>query len=149
MRTHRGCCWRSSPTGDAGDERTATAVGHRLRLGVLDAALFNGTSSHRLDFDDVNVAFLGHASVAVLAATVALAEQLDSSVSELLTAYLAGYETTCRLAVRLGPQPYLRGFHATGTIGTIGQPPPARACWDSIPTGPRRRSESLPARRRA
>jgi 2-methylcitrate dehydratase PrpD len=113
------------PAGDPGDERTATAVGHRVRLNVLDAALFNGTSSHRLDFDDVNVAFLGHASVAVLAAALALAEQIDSSVSELLTAYLAGYETTCRLAVGLGPEPYLRGFHATGTTGTIGA---AAAC---------------------
>ena len=55
------------PARDPEDERTATAVGHRVRLGVLDAALLNGTSSHRLDFDDVNVTFLGHASVAVLA----------------------------------------------------------------------------------
>ena len=128
------------PADDAGDERTATAVGHRLRLGVLDAALFNGTSSHRLDFDDVNVAFLGHASVAVLAGTVALGEQLDSSVSELLTAYLAGYETTCRLAVGLGPEPYLRGFHATGTIGTIGA---AAACARLLGLDPDRTAVAL------
>ncbi len=139
MRTHRGCCWRSSPAGDA-DERAATAVGHRVRFGVLDAALLNGTSSHRLDFDDVNVAFLGHASVAVLAATLALAEQLDRSVSELLTAYLAGYETTCRLAVGLGPEPYLRGFHATGTTGTIGA---AAACARLLGLDPDRTAAAL------
>ncbi len=123
-----------------GDERTATAVGHRLRLGVLDAALLNGTSSHSLDFDDVNVAFLGHASVAVLAGTLALAEQLDSSVCELLTAYLAGYETTCRLAVGLGPEPYLRGFHATGTTGTIGA---AAACARLLGLDPGRTAAAL------
>ena len=123
--------------------------GTELRLGVLDAALLNGTSSHRLDFDDVNVTFLGHASVAVLAGALALAEQLDSSVSELLTAYIAGYETTCRLALALGPEPYLPGLprHRHDRHDRGGRQP-ARACWDSIPTGPPRRSGSPPARRR-
>ena len=85
----------------------------------------NGTSSHALDFDDVNLAFLGHASVAVLAAVLALAEERDLPLDAALVAYVAGYETTCRLAVALGPEPYLRGFHATGTTGTIGA---AAAC---------------------
>jgi 2-methylcitrate dehydratase PrpD len=99
--------------------RAASAVGHDLRLSALDAALLNGTSSHVLDFDDVNLAFLGHASVAVLAAVLALAEERDLAVAEAVAAYVAGYETACRLAVALGPEPYLRGFHATGTAGTF------------------------------
>jgi len=107
------------PAGDPGDPRTAGAVGHDARLGALDAALLNGTSSHVLDFDDVNLAFLGHASVAVLAAVLALAEQRSRSVDDALVAYVAGYETACRLAVALGPEPYQRGFHATGTGGTF------------------------------
>lgn len=104
---------------------TATVVGHRARVAPPQAALINGTSSHVLDFDDVNIALLGHFSAATLAATLALAEQLESSASELLTAFVAGYETACRAAVALGPEPYLRGFHSTGTIGTLGA---AAAC---------------------
>jgi 2-methylcitrate dehydratase PrpD len=107
------------------DTQAVTVVGHRTRLTALDAALVNGTSSHVLDFDDVNVVFLGHPSVAVLAAALALAEQLDLSVAQLLTAYVAGYETACRLAAALGPEPYMRGSHATGTVGTIAA---AAAC---------------------
>jgi 2-methylcitrate dehydratase PrpD len=102
------------------DRGAATVVGHRARLAPLEAALVNGTSSHVLDFDDVNIALLGHVSISVLAAALALAEQLDASVCELLTAFVAGYETACRIAVALGPEPYLRGYHATGTIGTFG-----------------------------
>ena len=113
------------PPRDAADPRTAGVVGYDLRLSVLDAALLNGTSSHVLDFDDVNLAFLGHASVAVLAAALALAEERSSSVAEVVTAYVAGYETACRLAVALGPEPYGRGFHATGTGGTFAA---AAAC---------------------
>jgi 2-methylcitrate dehydratase PrpD len=103
----------------------ASAVGYDARLSTLDAALLNGTSSHRLDFDDVNIAFLGHASVAVLAAVLALAEERALALADAVVAYVAGYETACRIAVALGPEPYLRGFHATGTTGTIGA---AAAC---------------------
>ncbi len=113
------------PACDPADPASVTAVGHEIRLSPLDAALLNGTSSHRLDFDDVNVAFLGHASVAVLGAVLALGEERDLAVSDALLAYVSGYETACRLAVALGPEPYLRGFHATGTLGTLGA---AAAC---------------------
>src|ERR1700736_4644154 len=54
------------PPGDPSDRRTVSGVGHEVRLTALHAALVNGTASHRLDFDDVNLSFLGHASVAVI-----------------------------------------------------------------------------------
>ncbi|WP_063044324.1 MmgE/PrpD family protein [Nocardia pseudovaccinii] len=106
-------------------EGPATVVGHGNGYQALDAALINGTASHALDFDDVSVAFLGHASVAILPAALALAEQLDATARELIAAFVAGYETVCRVARALGPRPYVRGFHQTGTIGTIGA---AAAC---------------------
>jgi 2-methylcitrate dehydratase PrpD len=113
------------PRGAGEDQRTAGAVGHAARLSALDAALLNGTASHVLDFDDVNLAFLGHASVAVLAAVLALAEERALLVADAARAYVAGYETACRLAAALGPEPYRRGFHATGTGGTFAA---AAAC---------------------
>jgi len=102
-----------------------TVVGHEVRLTPPAAALVNGTASHVLDFDDVNARFLGHASVAVVAAALALGEELDASGSDLLVAFVAGYETACRVAVAIGPQPYVRGWHYTGTAGTFGA---AAAC---------------------
>jgi 2-methylcitrate dehydratase PrpD len=111
---------RRLPTVDPGDHRAVSVVGHELRLPALHGALVNGTSSHRLDFDDVNAVFLGHVSVALLGAALALAEQLDLNGEQLLTAYVAGYETACRIAAAVGPEPYVRGFHYTGTIGTFG-----------------------------
>jgi 2-methylcitrate dehydratase PrpD len=103
----------------------ATLVGHKLTAAPVVAALVNGTSSHVLDFDDVNARFLGHASVAVAGAALALGEQLDSSGADLVAAFVAGYETACRVAVAIGPQPYARGWHYTGTAGTFGA---AAAC---------------------
>jgi 2-methylcitrate dehydratase PrpD len=103
----------------------ASVVGHRARLAPRQAALVNGTSSHVLDFDDVNMSFVGHVSVTVLPSALALAEELDASISTLLTAFVAGYETACRVGLALGREPYLRGYHSTATIGVFGA---AAAC---------------------
>lgn len=103
----------------------ASVIGHGVRVNPLQAALVNGTSSHVLDFDDVNATLIGHPSVAILGAVLALAESLHSCGPEFLCAFVAGYETACRVAAAVGPLSYLRGFHHTGTIGTLGA---AAAC---------------------
>jgi 2-methylcitrate dehydratase PrpD len=103
----------------------ASVFGHAIRVSPRQAALINGTSSHVLDFDDVNATLIGHPSVAILGGVLALAESLHSSGPEFLSAFVAGYETACRVAAAVGPVSYLRGFHHTGTIGTLGA---AAAC---------------------
>jgi len=113
------------PPSSADDASAVTIVGHRARYAPLQAALINGTASHALDFDDVNAVFLGHVSVAVLGAALALAEQRDATAGELLCAFAAGYDTACRIAAAIGPEPYMRGFHQTGTVGTFAA---AAAC---------------------
>jgi 2-methylcitrate dehydratase PrpD len=113
------------PAAPAGDPRAARVVGRAERLDILPAALANGTASHALDFDDVNMTCIAHITVAVAGAALALAEHLDADGERLLTAFVAGYETVGRVGAALGPAPYLRGQHATGTIGTFGA---AAAC---------------------
>ena len=103
----------------------ATLVGRTERLPMLDAALVNGTASHALDYDDVNDAMLGHPSVPILAGLLGLAEHLGSSGEDLVCAFVAGYEAECHVGRATGSPHYLRGFHATGTIGTFGA---AAAC---------------------
>jgi len=102
-----------------------TVVGTGARLAPHDAALANGTASHALDYDDVNYALNGHPTVATLPGTLALAEHLGASGRDLITAFVAGYETGCRVGRAAGREHYSRGFHATGTIGTFAS---AAAC---------------------
>lgn len=109
---------------DAG-ETGCTVFGRELRLPARDAALVNGTASHALDFDDVNMRSVCHVSAAQLGALLALGEKRDASGEELLAAYVAGYETACRIAAAIGPEPYRRGFHTTATAGAFGA---AAAC---------------------
>jgi 2-methylcitrate dehydratase PrpD len=110
---------------EAGGAAQASVVGHRVRLPALAAALVNGAAGHALDYDDVNIAMPGHPSVAVLPGLLALAELNGSSGRELLTAFVAGYETTCRIGAALSPGHYGLGFHATATVGAFGA---AAAC---------------------
>src|SRR5215468_7288011 len=102
-----------------------TVVGRADRLPASMAALVNGTASHALDYDDVNAAMNGHPTVPVLGALLALAETRPTAGRDLVCAFVAGYEAENRVGRALGSAPYQRGFHATGTLGTLGA---AAAC---------------------
>jgi 2-methylcitrate dehydratase PrpD len=110
---------------EAGGAGQASVVGDELRLPILSAALVNGAAAHALDYDDVNVAMPGHPSVAILPGLLALAEFKKASGRELIAAFVAGYETACRVGAALLPGHYNLGFHATGTVGCFGA---AAAC---------------------
>jgi 2-methylcitrate dehydratase PrpD len=111
---------------EQGGNGVATIWGSTEKLPALSAALLNGTIAHALDYDDVNMAMPGHPSVAILPAVLALAEERGAIFAQLLTAFVAGYETACRLGVTMAPGHYDGiGFHATGTIGAFGA---AAAC---------------------
>src|SRR5437764_699601 len=110
---------------EAGGAAQASIIGHQAKLPALSAALVNGAIGHALDYDDVNLAMPGHPSVAILPGLIALAEQRNSTGREVVAAFVAGYETACRIGMALRPGHYDRGFHATGTVGAFGA---AAAC---------------------
>jgi 2-methylcitrate dehydratase PrpD len=110
---------------EAGGAAQASVIGHQARLPALSAALVNGAIGHALDYDDVNLAMPGHPSVAILPGLLALAEERRSSGREIIAAFVAGYETACRIGMALRPGHYNLGFHATGTLGVFGA---AAAC---------------------
>jgi 2-methylcitrate dehydratase PrpD len=105
---------------EAGGTAEASIVGHAARMPVLAAALVNGAAGHALDYDDVNMAMPGHPSVAILPALLALAEARHASGRAVATAFVAGYETACRIGMAVRPGHYDIGFHATGTLGAFG-----------------------------
>ncbi|HZK91855.1 MAG TPA: MmgE/PrpD family protein [Stellaceae bacterium] len=110
---------------EAGGSEQAAVIGHGARLPILSAALVNGAIAHALDYDDVHLAMPGHPSVAILPALLALAEEKKSSGKAVIAAFVAGYETCCRIGMAIRPGHYTSGFHATGTVGAFGA---AAAC---------------------
>src|SRR5579875_264289 len=105
---------------EAGGAAEASVIGDKARLPALAAALVNGTAGHALDYDDVNMAMPGHPSVAILPGLLALAERRHACGEDVVAAFVAGYETACRIGAALAPGHYNLGFHATGTLGCFG-----------------------------
>ncbi|MBN8873380.1 MAG: MmgE/PrpD family protein [Rhodospirillales bacterium] len=88
-----------------------------------EAAWINGTAAHALDYDDV--ALRGHPSTVLVPAILAEAEALDASGADMLTAYVAGYETWAELFRRDSGLLHQKGWHPTGLYGAVGA---AAAC---------------------
>ena len=103
----------------------ALIFGSNTRLNALDAALVNGTASHALDFDDTNNTLGGHPSAPILPALIALADETGASGRDVITAYVAGFETECKLGLGVHLYHYTHGWHPTATLGIFGS---AAAC---------------------
>jgi 2-methylcitrate dehydratase PrpD len=99
---------------------SATIWGLDRRTSVLDAVLINGTASHALDYDDVAGVMGGHPSAMLVPALIGLGEGLGSTGRDLAVAYVAGYETECRIARGVHFHHYDKGWHPTATIGIFG-----------------------------
>lgn len=84
------------------------------------AALVNGAASHALDYDDTHFGHIGHLSVGIYPAVLALAEELNSSAEEAVAAFLVGAEGAIRIGLVLGAAHYNLGFHQTATAGAFG-----------------------------
>jgi len=99
----------------------ATLWGHGVRTSAHDAALVNGTAAHALDYDDVTWGLIGHPSVSLVPAVLALGELIGASGRDALHAYVVGFEVMAKLGRTTQPRHSLDGgWHATGTIGAFG-----------------------------
>jgi 2-methylcitrate dehydratase PrpD len=84
------------------------------------AALVNGTLSHALDYDDTHFAHIGHPSVAVLPAVIALAQEVCAPLDSAVEAATLGVESSILVGLWLGRGHYQVGYHQTATAGAFG-----------------------------
>ena len=96
---------RLLPSGAGADMRTA--------------ALINGTAAHTVEVDDIFSPGLYHPGVSVISAALAVVDAEEASGADLLTAIVAGYEVSNRIARAVNPAHY-RHWHTTATVGFFG-----------------------------
>jgi len=84
------------------------------------AALVNGATSHALDYDDTHFGHVGHPSVGIYPAALAVGEEVGASAAAVVDAFLIGAEASVRVGLVLGSVHYNRGFHQTATAGAFG-----------------------------
>ena len=83
-------------------------------------ALVNGATSHALDYDDTHFGHVGHPSVGIYPAALAVGEEVGASAAAVADAFVIGAEASVRLGMVLGSVHYNRGFHQTATAGAFG-----------------------------
>jgi len=100
----------------------ATILGTKARTIPGLAALANGAAAHGIEMDDTHSGGSIHLGATMYSAALALAETMpDTSMDSLLTAVVAGFEATARIAMAVQPKEhYALGFHPTQTCGVFG-----------------------------
>ncbi|HEY9212731.1 MAG TPA: MmgE/PrpD family protein [Ancylobacter sp.] len=95
-------------------------LGADARLAAPSAAFANATAAHALDFDDNCYAGVVHGSAVIVPAAFAMAQAVNASGAELLTAFIAGSEAEYALGSAATMSLYDRGWWTTGVLGPIG-----------------------------
>lgn len=110
----------SAAGGDPADAQAlhgATVFGTPHRYPTSAAAALNGAAAAADQLQDGHRTARGHPGAHVVLAVFALAEELDASTAEMLSAVLAGYEVGARLGRAMDGTP--PGVHDIGTWGAV------------------------------
>lgn len=103
----------------------ASVLGRAEKVDMASAALINGITSHTFDFDDTHLKTIIHPAGPVASAVLALAEHTGASGRDVIDALVLGIDVSCRVGNAMYPEHYDRGWHITGSTGTLGA---AAAC---------------------
>ncbi len=99
---------------------TSTVINFNKKTDIYSAILINGLSSHAEELDDGHRFGMLHLGSPVIAALFSTAELYGTSGEDFIRGLITGYEAAIRLACCVQPSHKKRGYHATGTCGTIG-----------------------------
>ena len=103
----------------------ASVLGRLGKVDMASAALVNGITSHTFDFDDTHLKTIIHPAGPVASAVLAMAEHMGNTGREVIDALVIGIDVSCRVGNAMYPDHYDRGWHITGSTGTLGA---AAAC---------------------
>ncbi len=100
-----------------GDESTVIGQG---RSTPMEAGLANGIFAHSMDLDDGHRLAMLHPGACIIPAALSLCEARNRTGKELIESIVVGYQVAIALGMMVNPGHRSRGFHSTGTCGTLG-----------------------------
>ncbi|NLP47446.1 MAG: MmgE/PrpD family protein [Clostridiales bacterium] len=98
----------------------ASLIGQRRKTDPGQAALINAMGSHITELDDGHRYGMIHLGAPIISAIIAAAQTEPLAKCDILAGIISGYEAAVRLARALQPKHRNKGFHTTGTCGTVG-----------------------------
>lgn len=102
-----------------GGTAESSVINSNKKLPAMSASYMNAVYAHGADMDDGHRKAMGHVAAHIMPSVFALAETLNVSGREVITAIAAGYEIYIRVAAAAQPGLVHRGFHSTGTAGAV------------------------------
>lgn len=94
--------------------------GYDTKTDSKTASFINGFNGHTVELDDGSRFGMIHLGACIIPAVIASAQENDIDYSMILKGVVAGYEASVRMSLAMQPSHKKRGFHTTGTCGTIG-----------------------------
>lgn len=94
--------------------------GSSLTMSASDAAFINAAYGHGFEYDDAHGPSFSHPGSCVIPAALAIGEELGSTLEEVITALVAGYETYARIGILAAPDLLKRGYHPHAVLSNFG-----------------------------
>lgn len=85
-----------------------------------NSAFLNGFAAHVLELDDGHRHGMIHLGASIVSAVLDVAEKENLKADDVLRGIVMGYEVAVRCARAIQPGHKVRGYHVSGTCGTIG-----------------------------
>ena len=101
-----------------GDGASVYGINAKMRPEL--AALLNGSLAQALEMDDKHGSSLARPGSTVIPAVLAVGEERNASLREVITAIAVGYEVMIRLGFVGGDRFLERGYHTSSLIGSFG-----------------------------
>ena len=99
---------------------TSSVIANDVKMSAVDAAFVNATFGHGFEYDDAHRASASHPGCCVIPAALALGEELNATLDEVVAAIVVGYEVYTRIGCMAAPDLLKRGFHPHAVLSTFG-----------------------------
>ena len=104
----------------AGGKKYLKELHPELIDAVSNDAFLNGFAAHVLELDDGHRFGMIHLGASIVSAVLEVAEKENLESDDVLRGIVMGYEVAVRCARAIQPGHKVRGYHVSGTCGTVG-----------------------------
>lgn len=91
-----------------------------LQVSAIDAVYVNASYGHGFEYDDAHSESASHPGCCVVPVALAIGEELDASLEDVITAIVVGYEVYTRIGCLAAPDLLSRGFHPHAVLARFG-----------------------------
>lgn len=98
----------------------STVIGQEAKTTLHNAAFLNAMNAHATELDDGHRLGMIHLGASIFSALMPVAELEGVDKENVLRGAVVGYEAAVLSAMAMQPSHKMRGYHTSGTCGTIG-----------------------------